>query len=265
MKNRIVFYIIYFMIIVIIATFFVLLKYYPVGLEKKVLDINWYYYDSKTGYYNKLYINDGYLNYYKADNTSVQNIYDNCSKYTYKKKKKEFTLNCGEKLLINSYNNDKLSLLINNKEFLFFKNPFDSLNYEFEKYYNQSISEYKIQRMQGIDFIKINYDRMMELLDINENQTFLIYGDNCSSVECALLLDVVEKWISTNENIYYVNISKFDNKQMTKLNKKNDKFLLDSSYYNDVYPRIVVTKKNKILDDYLFKCKGFNCSKYIRN
>ena len=179
--------------------------------------------------------------------------------------KKEFTLNCGEKLLINSYNNDKLSLLINNKEFLFFKNPFDSLNYEFEKYYNQSISEYKIQRMQGIDFIKINYDRMMELLDINENQTFLIYGDNCSSVECALLLDVVEKWISTNENIYYVNISEFDNKQMTKLNKKNDKFLLDSSYYNDVYPRIVVTKKNKILDDYLFKCKGFNCSKYIRN
>jgi hypothetical protein len=78
--------------------------------------------------------------------------------------------------------------------------------------------------MQGIDFIKINYDRMIELLDTNENQTFLVFGDNCSSIECSLLLDVVEKWISTNENMYYVNISEFDQKQLTKLNKRTVKW-----------------------------------------
>ncbi len=253
------------MIFVIIVTIFVLSKYSSTSMDESLYNTIWYDYDIKTGYYNKFIIREKELDFYKSDNTHIQTLYDTCTRYSFDKRKGVYILDCNEKIRIDDIKEDSINIEINGKNYRYYSNPYDSLNYEFEKYYNQSISEYKIQRMQGIDFIKINYDRMMELLDINENQTFLIYGDNCSSVECALLLDVVEKWISTNENIYYVNISEFDNKQMIKLTKKNDKFLLDSSYYNDVYPRIVVTKKNKILDDYLFKCKGFNCSKYIRN
>ena len=264
MKNRVVIYIIYFMIVVIMITIFVLLKYLPVHVESKVMNMNWYSYDSKTGYYYKLFINDKEFNYIKVDNTSVQTIYDTCSKYTYDKVKKKFTLNCGETFLINSVNDSKLSLSINNKEKMFFKNPFDSLNYEFEKYFSQSMSEYRIDKLQGIDYIKINFDRMYELVNTKENQTFIVFGNNCSSVDCILFLDVVDKWISTNENTYYVKMDEFTNNQLLKLNKKDSNFVTDKYYYDDVYPRVIITNNGKIMDNYQIKCKGFNCSKYMK-
>lgn len=264
MKNRIVLYIIYFMIMIIIATIFVLIKYRPVHIDSKVIDTDWYNYDSKTGYYYKINISNDSFNYVKFDNTSVQTLYDTCNKYTYDKIKKQFTLNCGEKILINSVNNDKLSISFNNKERLYFKNPFDSLNYEFEKYFNQSMSEYRINKLHGIEYIRINFDRLYELFTTKETQTFIVFGNNCSSTDCILFLDVLDKWIATNENIYYVNFEEFNDKQLLKLNKKDNSFVLERSYYNDIYPRIIITNNSKIVDNYQIKCKGFNCTKYIK-
>jgi hypothetical protein len=117
---------------------------------------------------------------------------------------------------------------------------------------------------QNIELITVNYERMLEIIAEKENSTFVFIGDNCSSIDCSLFLDVLEKWISTNERLYYIDISKLDNKQIDKLSKIIKDFNTEKSYYNDIYPRIVIYKNNNVIDQYQINCNGFNCSKYIK-
>ena len=264
MKNKKITYIIYFMIVIIIVTLFVLIKYYPITVENKVKLKKWYNYETSTGYYNTIYFEDDKVTYNKPGNTNVRGKYDYCNKYTYDKRKRIFNLNCGEKIILDSVSDKKLVLILNNKKKVFYDTPEKSLNYEFENYFNKSISEYKLEMQQNIELITVNYERMLEIIAEKENSTFVFIGDNCSSIDCSLFLDVLEKWISTNERLYYIDISKLDNKQIDKLSKTIKDFNTEKSYYNDIYPRIVVYKNNNVIDQYQINCNGFNCSKYIK-
>ena len=264
MKNKKITYIIYFMIVIIIVTLFVLIKYYPITVENKVKLKKWYNYETSTGYYNTIYFEDNKVTYNKPSNTNVRGKYDYCNKYTYDKRKRIFNLNCGEKIVLDSVSDKKLVLILNNKKKVFYDTPEKSLNYEFENYFNKSISEYKLEMQQNIELITVNYERMLEIIAEKENSTFVFIGDNCSSIDCSLFLDVLEKWISTNERLYYIDISKLDNKQIDKLSKTIKDFNTEKSYYNDIYPRIVIYKNNNVIDQYQINCNGFNCSKYIK-
>ncbi len=264
MKNKKITYIIYFMIVIIIVTLFVLIKYYPITVENKVKLKKWYNYETATGYYNTIYFEDDKVTYNKPGNTNVRGKYDYCNKYTYDKRKRIFNLNCGEKIVLDSVSDKKLVLILNNKKKVFYDTPEKSLNYEFENYFNKSISEYKLEMQQNIELITVNYERMLEIIAEKENSTFVFIGDNCSSIDCSLFLDVLEKWISTNERLYYIDISKLDNKQIDKLSKIIKDFNTEKSYYNDIYPRIVIYKNNNVIDQYQINCNGFNCSKYIK-
>ena len=104
----------------------------------------------------------------------------------------------------------------------------------------------------------------MEVISEKENSTVILFGSNCSSIECTLFLDILEKWIATNEKLYYVDVETFTDKEMESISNKVNNFNVNKEYYNDIYPRIILFKENKILDQYQIKCKGFNCSKYIK-
>lgn len=264
MKNKRITYIIYFMIIIIIATFFILVKYYPVTVEKKIMLKKWYNYETTTGYYNTIYFDNQVVTFNKPSNINVRGRYDNCNKYTYDKRKRIFNLNCGEKIVIDNVSDKKLVLIINNKKKVFYDAPEKSLNYEFENYFNKSISEYKMDMQQNIDLITINYERMLEVVAEKENSTFVFIGDNCSSIDCSLFLDVLEKWITTNDRLYYINIEELNDKQIDTLSKKIKDFNKDKEYYNDIYPRVIIYKNNSVIDQYQVNCNGFNCTKYIK-
>ncbi len=264
MKNKKITYIIYLMIVIILVTLFVLIKYYPVSLENKVMYKKWYKYETTTGYYDTVYIEDNKFNFNKPSNTNVRGRYDYCTKYTYNKSNRTFNLDCGEKIVVDKIEENKLVLIINEKKTVFYATPEESLNYEFENYFNKSMSEYKLEMKQNIDFIKINYERMIEIIEEKDNSTFIFIGNNCSSIECTLFLDILEKWIATNDKTYYINIDELTEKEMQSINNKIPEFKLDKDYYNDIYPRIILFNDNKILDDYQIICNGFNCSKYIK-
>ncbi len=264
MKNKRITYIIYFMVVIILVTLFVLIKYYTSTIDKDVLYKYWYKYDTTTGYYTKLYFEDETFSFYKPSNTNVRGKYDYCTKYVFDKKSKSFNLNCGEKIILDKYQKDKLILIINDKKTVFFLNPEDSLNYEFESYFNKSMSEYKLELNQNTEIIKVNYERMKEIIQEKDNSTIIFMGNNCSSIECTLFLDVLEKWISTNEKVYYVNINEIDDTSINELKNTVKGFNTDRDYYNDIYPRIVVFNNNRVMDQYQIKCKGFNCTKYIK-
>ena len=264
MKNKRITYIIYFMIVIILVTLFVLIKYYPITVENKILYKNWYKYDTTSGYYNRIYIKDNNFTYDVPGNTNIRGKYDYCNKYNYDKKKRIFNLDCGEKILLDSVSDNKIVLIINDKKNVFYSNPEDSLNFEFENYFNKSISEYKQELNQNIDIIKINNERMLEIVNEKENSTVVFIGKDCSSIDCTLFLDVLEKWISTNEKLYYLDINSLSDKDLLDIKNKVSEFNIDRNYYNDIYPRIILFNNNKILDEYQIKCKGFNCSKYIK-
>ncbi len=252
------------MIFVIIVTIFVLSKYSSTSMDESLYNTIWYDYDIKTGYYNKFIIREKELDFYKSDNTHIQTLYDTCTRYSFDKRKGVYILDCNEKIRIDDIKEDSINIEINGKNYRYYSNPYDSLNYEFEKYFNHTISEYKIKMEQNIDFLKINYNRIIELINTKEEQKFIFLGDNCSSIDCTLFLDILEKWISTDDNIYYVNVKELSDDQLKKIGNKVKNFNLDRDYYNDVHPRIIVIKDSKIIEDYTITCSGFNCKKYFK-
>ena len=71
------------------------------------------------------------------------------------------------------------------------------------------------------------------------------------------------KWISKSENVYYYNAENLDNNLIKKLNKIDNSFEDNIDYYNDIYPKIIITNNNKVVDSYSIKCSGFNCKEYF--
>jgi hypothetical protein len=91
----------------------------------------------------------------------------------------------------------------------------------------------------------------------------VVFFDNkCSSVDCVLSLNSIEKWITQNNNVYYVDINDFSSTQMENINKLNNNFMTDKNYYSGIYPRVIVFKNKTIYKDFEIKCTGFNCTGY---
>ena len=76
---------------------------------------------------------------------------------------------------------------------------------------------------------------------------------------------VMEKLISTTEDVYYFDVEELNEKLIKYLNTLNDKVLNDINFYNNVYPKVIISKNGKIIDFYELKCNGFNCTNYYKN
>lgn len=257
MKNRGILYIFISIILIIIVCFFCLSKYKSNELDSTLLNKKWYHYDNITGYYDVFYIENNGLKY----ETSNKN-YDSCSTYSYNKSKNELKLNCNKSIIFDKVEDNKLVLNIDSKKVVFFDDVDRSLNYEFEVYFKKTIVEYKKEKKVVSEFIKIDYNRFIEIFNGNEFSYVVFFDNKCSSVDCVLSLNSIEKWITQNNNVYYVDINDFSSTQMENINKLNNNFMTDKNYYSGIYPRVIVFKNKTIYKDFEIKCTGFNCTGY---
>ena len=137
-------------------------------------------------------------------------------------------------------------------------------NDEFEVYYQKSIVDYRKEKSQVLDFSKINETKLYEILKEKKYSKIVLMGNKCSSIECTLALDIIEKWISTNEDIYFFDANQINDNILKYINNINESNY-DYNYFNGSYPIVLVSKNNKIVDQYEIKCTGFNCTKYYKN
>lgn len=260
MNNRNIICIIGVFAIGIILTLLYIFKYDKISND--ILDKNWYRYNYINGYYDVFNINEYKMSYYRPSSENFTNIYDKCSSYRYNKKNKTIILDCNKEIIIKNNDKDKLILLIDGEENVFFNNIDDSLNYEFSKFYGKSMSEYKKSESQVIDSIKLPVNSLINVIKEKEDAKIIFMGNKCSSVDCLTSYDVIEKWLSVSTNTYYINSDELNNNITNTLYKINKDFSKDLDFYNDAYPKVIITNGGKIIDTYLIKCHGFNCSAF---
>lgn len=257
MKNRIIKLIFVSIIVIIIVCFFCLFKYGKNTLDPNLLNKKWYHYDNSTGYYDTFYMDGVNMSYSLYDE---KNEYSSCKKYTFNKSKNELVLDCGKKIQVIEIKDDYIVLAIDLKKTKFFSNIDDTLNYEFELFFDKSISEYKNEMSRVSELIKINSTRFFEIIGSEDKSKILFYGNSCTSVDCVLSLEKIEKLISLSDNIHYVNIEEFSELEMAQLGNINEELSQDKSYYNGIYPRVIIFENNQVIDNFEVKCKGFNCN-----
>ena len=264
MKNKNIIYVYFVMLVVIILTLVNIFKYRQATIDNEISNKIWYRYNYTNGLYESIEFKNGSIDYFKPTGTNNTNSLDNCTKYTYDKRNNLIKLNCKKTIKILNSDNDSLSLEFDGKNEKFFRNIEDSINYEFETYFEKSIIDYKKERAQVTDFSKINQNKLFEVLKENEYSKIVFIGNKCTSIDCILVLDIMEKWVSTNENIYYFDVNNLNNNIINYLsNISNNTYSYDS--FDNTYPKILVSKNNKIIDEYDVKCTGFNCTKYYKN
>lgn len=260
MNNRNIICIIGIFIIGIILTLLYIFKYDKISSD--ILDKNWYRYNYINGYYDVFNINEYKMSYYRPSSENYTNQYDKCGNYRYNKKKKTIILDCNKEIVIKSSDKDKLTLLIDGEKNVFYTNIDDSLNYEFNKFYGKSMSEYKKSESQVVDLIKLPINSLINTIKEKEDAKIIFMGSKCSSVDCLASYDVIEKWLTVSTNTYYINSDELNINITTMLNKINNAFSKEVDFYNEAYPKVIITNGGKIIDSYLIKCHGFNCSAF---
>lgn len=254
MKNKNIIIVIGTLILLIIVILFNYYKYYDNNIENQIMNKKWYKYNCNTGYYDIFYVENDTINY-----KNEKDNFKNCNKYYYDMKNNIIELDCGKKISIETINSNKLVLSFDNINHVFYDNIEDSLNYEFIKNYKKSISEYKKEMNRIKEISKINYDRLLEKITLDENSKVFIIPNKCTRIECTLVLDTMEQLISKGDNISYLEISNIDNNKILFLNKKYN-LNIDN---NNIYPKVLIIKNKNIIDSYDFICEGFNCKKYL--
>ena len=265
MNNRDIVNTIGFMIMILIIVIMYFFRYNSNIISKDITEIEWYRYNYRTGEYEKLLLKENEFKYYRPSNVNELSEYDICKNYTYDKKNNELNLDCNKSLRIISHDDRKLVISLNKEEKVFFKDFNESLNYEFETYYGKSMIEYKKDKSQVSELIEINQNKLLGEIKNSDYSKIVFIGDKCSSVDCILALDVLEKWIVKTKNVYFFNSNNMDKKLLLTLNKINSSFQNNIDFYNDIYPKVLITSNSKIIDKYSIKCRGFNCTKYYEN
>ena len=102
MKNRGLIILICSVIIVLIVS--IIFVYSLKTMDNNLLGRDWYHYDIKTGYFDKMFLENDVFTYYKPNDDNTTNEYSFCSKYNYNKLSKKIILDCGKELNIKSVN-----------------------------------------------------------------------------------------------------------------------------------------------------------------
>ena len=262
MKNR---YFSYIIIAVISLIILAIINFFVFGfnsLDKKIINKKWYHYDYTTGYYDLLQIYKDSVSYKSYNQV---NKYDNCHTYTFDKKKDIINLDCKKQIKIYRVTKNTLEIKAGGYDKVFFDNIDDSINYEFKNYFGKSIVDYKDEKKQVTEYSKINEDRLLGILKEKNNSKIIFIGKNCTSVDCTLALDVMEKWIIKSPNVYYFNSNDINNELLLKMSKIIPDISQSIDFYNGIYPRVLIVKSKAIIGTYEISCKGFNCSDLYKN
>lgn len=258
MKNKGLFILVISCLIVVILS--ILHVFNLKNISNNLIDKKWYHYDNLTGYYDRLYFNVDNFNFDRPNNDNATNEYSSCSKYKYNKSTKKIHLDCGKDITVKDADSEKLILNIDSKDTVFFTDYKKSKEYEFKNYYDIDYNEFKLKNKQALDIIEIDKSKFFNLLSDKEYSKVIFIGDKCNMLECALIYDIVEKWISFSKNIFYINSSKLDQEFLNNL--KNKKISNNINDYDNIYPIVYVIGGNNVIDKYEIKCLGFNCKMY---
>ena len=251
------------LIILIISVMIISLASIIFVFSLKTMDYNlfnkkWYHYDYKNGYFDMIYFDENGFEYYKPNDENITNEYSFCYNYKYNKFNKKIKLDCGKQIDLIKIDSDILKINIDGKEMFFYTNIKDSIKYEFKKYYSINIDEYK--NKQALDIIKVESDEIFNIINEDDYSKIIFVGNNCNTISCILVNDVIEKWISFSKNIYYIDSDSLNDEILFKLNKITNKFSININDYNDIYPIVYVVNKNNVIDSYRIECNGFDCS-----
>ncbi len=257
MKNKEYSYIVMVIIFLIVLA---IINFFVFGFDtinNIILNKEWYHYDYTTGYYDILKIDKDNINYY---NPNTKDNYENCYKYSFDKKKDIINLNCGKKIEIKKISSNSINLVIDGYDRTFFNNVDDSLNYEFKKYFGKTIVDYRDEKSQVTEYSKVNSDKLISIIKEDNYSKIVFIGNNCTSVDCVLALDVMEKWIIKNPNVYFFDSNEIDNNLITKIENLKSNIITDKYFYNGIYPKVLIVKNGKLIDSYDIKCSGFDCN-----
>lgn len=264
MKNKNVLIILIIILMSLLISIFNFDRYSSNTLDKRIFDRDWYYYDYTTGYYDKIHITQNNV-IFTIPNEKVNSQYSKCKKYTFNKKTNTIKLDCNLDLQIKNVTESYITINLNNKIVKYFSNPEDALNYRFELYYGKNIISYKKEKIQALNFINVSQNKLKELYNNNEFSKVIFMGNKCTSIECTLFLDILEHWLTKDNNIYYINSDELNSTNLKELQKLNIKFSDNILSYNDVYPKIMIIGNKQVIDEYSIICKGFNCEQYLKD
>ena len=262
MKNKIYDYLI---IVVISLIILAIINFFVFGfnsIDSNITNKKWYHYDFVTGYYDLLEIKNDTVEL-KSYNTTKN--YEKCTVYNYDKKNNILHLDCREKIEIYKTEKNSLELKIDDYDKVFFDNYEDSINYEFKNYFGKSVIDYKDEKSQVTEYSKINGEKLINVMKEKGYSKIVFMGNNCSSIDCILALDVMEKWIIKSSNVYYFDSNELSDTIINAISKTITNFNKDKNYYNGIYPKVLIVKNNKIIDSYDIKCSGFNCNSLYKN
>lgn len=222
-------------------------------LDKSIKDIKWYNYDKETGYYNLLEIKNKELIFLTKDKK-----YKNCTKYRYNSKSETIKLNCKQNIKIDKYDENSLSIIIDNKEYKYFNSLEETLNYEFNKYYEKTILEFKQEKEQVVNLLKINPNDIENLYKQEDISSIVLYNSKCLNIECTLILNLLEKWNVETNNIHIIKTEDLSQNNINYLNSiTKEKIQFDFSY-----PYIITLGNNQVYLNKEIKCNGLSCSNW---
>lgn len=258
MNNKVGYILIIFIVLIVLSILFIF-KYDKI--DTKLINSDWYRYNYKNGFYEHIYFDGLVFNYDIPKSINANTSYDNCFSYSYSKKSKTFNFDCGKSIKIEKVSNNELIIKDDSEVKYFYKFIDESLNNEFNRYFGSSIIEYKNQKSQVLELLKINPNfQLNDLLDTNDISKLVFVGDNCSAIDCTLMLDVLEKWYVISTNSYVIDSTNLNINNLYKISRDFKNYY----NYNDIYPFIVILSNDKVIDAYNLKCDGFNCSKYYK-
>ena len=232
------------------------------SIDSYITNKKWYHYDYKTGYYDIFYISNNEILYYKPTNNNTTDEYSFCKSYSYNKNNQKIKLDCGKIISIKSIQKNLIELEIDGIINNYYLDINDSINNEFYKYYELSIDKYIEKNKHTLEIIKMSEDKLIDIVNDDYYSKIIFIGNNCKNVECALVNDVIEKWISFSKNVYYIDSSNLNSNILNKLNKLDSNISNDINTYNDIYPLVYVVSNKKLVDSYKIICNGFSCSNY---
>ena len=249
--------IIYILLIIFFTLLgFVGLNNQPLDLpDKDILDVELFRYNIKTGKYEILKITKEKIEY---DGTYLD--FSNCNKYTYNSTTGILKLDCGKAFRIIGKVNNSIVFKIDNENVFFYHKKEDSYNGEFQRYFQTTKENYILEGITRINYIKLDYNKLLEKLNSNSISYIYIKSTKCTDV-CNLYNNIYSS-NNTQNNRYYLELDTLTEEQLNNLEIIN-KPLRDLLNIDTNYPYIIEVQNNNIIRNFEVKVDGFDFTNYI--
>lgn len=230
--KRIIAYIVF--IIIFTSLGFIGLNYKKLDLpSENILNSTFYKYNTSSGLYESI----------KLDSKKVTYIGEEldlkgCSSYNYTSVSSIVKFTCGRAFRIIADTNEVLAINMNDNNYYFFKNKENSFEYEFNKQFGMTYSEYKSNKLNKEK--EINEEKLNELID-ESNTSYVYIKNNKCDYTCAL----IEEKLNSLNNSYYINLENITREDLLNNVSESNK-------------PIILTLGNKYVKKTTINIKGFN-------